>query len=154
MIHARNFANKVPGAQMVAVVDAVESAAKAAAEELGVSIWHTDYNEILSNDAIDAVLVVSPTNLHKDIVVKCANAKKHIFCEKPMGMNTQECDEMIEACKQNNVKLQIGFMRRHDSNFKEAKKLIEDGTIGDLVQIHSCTRTKQASPMDVRFEKV
>lgn len=140
MIHARNFANKVPGAQMVAVVDAVESAAKAAAEELGVSIWHTDYNEILSNDAIDAVLVVSPTNLHKDIVVKCANAKKHIFCEKPMGMNTQECDEMIEACKQNNVKLQIGFMRRHDSNFKEAKKLIEDGTIGDLVQIHSCTR--------------
>lgn len=140
MIHARNFMNKVPGAHMAAVVDVVEDAAKAAAQELGINTWYTDYRDILKNDDVDAVVVVSPTNLHKQIVIDCANAKKHIFCEKPMAMNTVECDEMIAACDKNNVKLQIGFMRRHDLSFKEAKRLLDEGAIGDLVQIHSCTR--------------
>ena len=140
MIHARNFMNKVPNAHMAAVVDVMEDAAKAAAAELGIPVWNTDYRKVLDNEDIHAVIVVSPTNLHKDIVIDCANAKKHIFCEKPMAINTQECDEMIEACEKNGVKLQIGFMRRHDSSFKEAKRLLEEGSIGDLVQIHSCTR--------------
>lgn len=140
MIHARNFMNKVPGAHMAAVIDVVEDAAKAAAQELGINTWYTDYRDILKNDDVDAVVVVSPTNLHKQIVIDCANAKKHIFCEKPMAMNTVECDEMIAACDKNNVKLQIGFMRRHDLSFKEAKRLLDEGAIGDLVQIHSCTR--------------
>ena len=99
MIHARNFMNKVPGARMAAVVDVVEDVAGAAAAELGIDKWYTDYRHILDDRDIDAVVVVSPTNLHRDIVVDCANAKKHIFCEKPMAMNTRECDEMIEACK-------------------------------------------------------
>jgi myo-inositol 2-dehydrogenase/D-chiro-inositol 1-dehydrogenase len=140
MIHGRNFMNKVPGAQIVAVVDAMEDAAKAAAHELGINKWYTDYKKILNDNTIDAVVIACPTNLHRDIVVDCANAKKHIFCEKPMAMNTQECDEMIEVCEKNNVKLQIGFMRRHDPSFKEAKRLLDNGAIGDLVQIHSCTR--------------
>ncbi len=140
MIHARNFMNKVPNAHMAAVVDVMEDAAKAAAAELGITVWNTDYRKVLDNDDIHAVIVVSPTNLHKDIVIDCANAKKHIFCEKPMAINAKECDEMIEACEKNGVKLQIGFMRRHDSSFKEAKRLLDEGSIGDLVQIHSCTR--------------
>lgn len=140
MIHGRNFMNKVAGAQITAVVDAVEEAAKAAADELSVDAWYTDYKQILDNDVIDAVIIACPTNLHRDIVVDCANAKKHIFCEKPMAMNTRECDEMIASCRKNNVKLQIGFMRRHDTGFKEAKRLLDSGAIGDLVQIHSCTR--------------
>lgn len=140
MIHARNFMNKVPGARMAAVVDVVEDAARAAADELGIDKWYTDYRQMLDDETVDAVIVVSPTNLHRDIVIDCANAKKHIFCEKPMAMNIRECDEMIEACEKNNVKLQIGFMRRHDMSFREAKRLLEEGAIGDLVQIHSCTR--------------
>lgn len=140
MIHARNFMNKVPGAHMAAVVDVVEDAAKSAAQELGINTWYTDYHDILKNDDVDAVVVVSPTNLHKQIVLDCANAKKHIFCEKPMAMNTLECDEMIAACDKNGVKLQIGFMRRHDLSFREAKRLLDEGAVGELVQIHSCTR--------------
>jgi len=140
MIHARNFKNRVPGAKMVAVADVVEEAAKSAASELGINAWYTDYRKALENDSVDAVIVVSPTDLHRDIVINCANAGKHVFCEKPMAMNTQECDEMIEACNKNGVKLQIGFMRRFDAGFIEAKKLLDSGAIGKLVQIHSCTR--------------
>ena len=140
MIHAKNFQNKVEGARMVAVVDVVVESAKEAAASLAIDTYYTDYHEALTNPAIDAVVVVSPTNLHKQIVIDCANAKKHVFCEKPMAMNTKECDEMVAACDANGVKLQIGFMRRFDESFQEAKRLIEEGAIGDLVLIRSNTR--------------
>ncbi len=140
MIHAKNFQNKVEGAHMAAVVDVVEQSAKDAALSLHIDTWYTDYRQALNNPEIDAVVVVSPTDLHKQIVIDCANAKKHIFCEKPMAMNTQECDEMVRACEENGVKLQIGFMRRFDESFQEAKRLVEEGAIGDLVLIRSNTR--------------
>ncbi len=140
MIHARNYKNKVPNARILAVVDAVEEAARTAAEELGITKYYTDYKMILEDGEIDAVVVVAPTDLHMQIVVDCANAGKHIFCEKPMAMNSAECDEMISVCKKNNVKLQLGFMRRFDASFREAKRLLDEGEIGELVQVHSCTR--------------
>lgn len=140
MIHARNYVNKVPGAHMEAVADYVEETAKSAAEELGVKKFYTDYREAVKDNAVDAVVVVSPTNLHKEIVIECANAGKHIFCEKPMAMNTEECRAMIEACRKNRVKLQIGFMRRFDSSYRDAKARLDAGEIGELVMIRSCTR--------------
>lgn len=140
MIHARNYKNKVENARMVACVDAVEAAAKAAAEEMGITKYYTDYHAILNDPEVDAVVVVAPTDLHKQIVVDCAAAGKHIFCEKPMAMTVEECDEMIAACQKHNVKLQIGFMRRFDASFREAKRLVDSGAIGEVVQIHSNTR--------------
>lgn len=140
MIHANNFKNKVPGAHMEAVVDYYEEVAKKAAEELGAPKYFTDYKDILNDDAVDAVVVVAPTNLHKDIVVDCAKAGKHVFCEKPMAMNSEECQAMIDACEEAGVILQIGFMRRHDESFKAAKEQVLSGAIGDLVMVRSCTR--------------
>ena len=140
MIHARNYKNKIENASIVALVDPVEAAVKAAAEELGATKCFTDYTQMLNDPDIDAVIVVAPTDLHKQIVVDCAAAGKHIFCEKPMAMTVEECDEMIEACDKYGVKLQVGFMRRFDASFREAKRLVAEGAIGELVQIHSNTR--------------
>ena len=140
MIHARNYKNKIENARMVAVVDSVEDAARAAAKELNIEKYYTDYKSILSDPEVDAVIVVAPTNLHKQIVLDCAAAGKHIFCEKPMAMTVEECDEMIAACEKHHVKLQVGFMRRFDVSFQEAKRLLDSGAIGDLVQLHSNTR--------------
>ena len=140
MIHARNYKNKIPGAAITAVVDTLPEAAQAAAKELQIRRRYTDYRQILGDDAVNAVIVVAPTDLHRDIVVDCANAGKHVFCEKPMAMTVEECDEMIAACRANGVKLQIGFMRRFDASFREAKRLVESGAIGDLVLIRSNTR--------------
>lgn len=140
MIHALNFYKKVPGARIVAVADVMEDAAKAAATECRADSWYTDYREMLQNPNVDAVVVVSPTDLHRQIVLDCANAKKHVLCEKPMAMNSSECQEMIDVCEKNGVKLQIGFMRRYDKSFQRAKQLLDSGAIGELVQIHSHTR--------------
>lgn len=140
MIHARNFAARVPNARMVAVQDVDENAAKAAAVELNAPHVYTDYRQALQNSEVDAVIVVTPTKFHRNIVVDAANAKKHIFCEKPMAMDVHECKEMIKAAEHNNVKLQIGFMRRFDKGFRRAKEIIAAGAIGDVVLVKSLTR--------------
>ena len=140
MIHARNMAGSVPGGEIYAACAPDISAAKAAAEELGIETYYQDYTEALSDEQIDAVIIACPTKYHREIAVAAANEGKHIFCEKPMAMNEEECDEMIKAAVDNGVKLQIGFMRRFDDSFREAKKMIEEGEIGDVVLVKSHTR--------------
>jgi myo-inositol 2-dehydrogenase/D-chiro-inositol 1-dehydrogenase/scyllo-inositol 2-dehydrogenase (NAD+) len=139
MIHGRNFSSRVPHAKMIAVSDVLEQSARAAAEELGISTWYTDYHEALGNKDIDAVIVVTPTKFHHDIVIEAANAKKHILCEKPMAMNKEECRRMIDAARENHIKLQIGFMRRFDANFRRAKEIVDSGAIGKVVTVKSLT---------------
>lgn len=140
MIHARNFGSRVPHARMVSVCDPSEEACRAAVQELGIEAYLTDYREALKDERIDAVVVVTPTAFHKDIVVAAARAGKHILCEKPMAMTGEECQEMINAARENHVKLQVGFMRRFDASFMRAKEILESGEIGDLVLVKSLTR--------------
>jgi myo-inositol 2-dehydrogenase/D-chiro-inositol 1-dehydrogenase/scyllo-inositol 2-dehydrogenase (NAD+) len=125
---------------MVAVSDVVEENARQAASELGISAFYTDWHELLNNSAVDAVIVVTPTKFHCEIVVEAAKAKKHILCEKPMAMNKEECLAMNEAAAANGINLQIGFMRRFDANFRRAKELIDSGAIGQVVTVKSMTR--------------
>jgi myo-inositol 2-dehydrogenase/D-chiro-inositol 1-dehydrogenase/scyllo-inositol 2-dehydrogenase (NAD+) len=140
MIHGRNFASRVPHARMTAVSDVSEECAKAAARELGVDAVYTDYREALKDSAVDAVIVVTPTKFHRDIVLEAAYAGKHILCEKPMAMNREECRDMIDAAEKGGVKLQIGFMRRFDAGFRRAKEMIDSGAIGEVVSVKSLTR--------------
>lgn len=140
MIHARNYASRVPDAKLSAICDPSADACKAAMDELDIDLYYTDYREALKNNEIDAVVVVTPTVYHREIVIAAAKAKKHILCEKPMAMDEQECDEMIKAANENGVKLQIGFMRRFDAGFIRAKEIIDAGEIGDVVLVKSLTR--------------
>jgi myo-inositol 2-dehydrogenase/D-chiro-inositol 1-dehydrogenase/scyllo-inositol 2-dehydrogenase (NAD+) len=153
MIHGRNFASRVPHAKMVAVSDTVEESARTAAGELGIDTWYTDYRQALENRAVDAVIVVTPTKFHHNIVTEAAKAGKHILCEKPMAMSREECQGMIDAAQENKVKLQIGFMRRFDANFRRAKEIVDSGEIGEVVSVKSLTRgpsTPQEWMYDIR----
>jgi len=140
MIHARNFFKRVSNAHMAAVSDINPQAARAAAEEFGLEKWYTDYREAVVQPGVDAVVIVSPTHLHCEIVEFCADQGKHIFCEKPMAITEEECTRMLAAVRRNRVMMQLGFMRRFDRSFEKAKELLDAGAIGRLVQIHSHTR--------------
>lgn len=140
MIHAINFAKNVPGAKLVAMVDPVADTLAKACAELGVKSGYASHEQALADPAVDAVVIVAPTKFHKDIVVQAADAGKHVLCEKPMAMNAEECDAMIAASEKNGVVLQIGFMRRFDSGFIRAKRIVESGEIGDVVMVRSNTR--------------
>ena len=110
-----------------------------ACQELDVKWSYGDYRNALDNSSIDAVIVATPTKLHRDIVVSAAQAGKHILCEKPMAMNPAQCAEMIRAAEGNHVKLQIGFMRRFDKGFQRAREAIRRGDIGEVVLVKSLT---------------
>jgi predicted dehydrogenase len=139
MIHARNFTKSVKNAKVGALSDSFPGNLEKNAKDLGITKTFSDYNELIKDESIDAIVIATPTMLHKDIAVKAANAGKHIFCEKPMAMNPEECEDMITAARHNKVNLQIGFMRRFDRSFIEAKQRILRGEIGDLVSVKSLT---------------
>lgn len=139
MIHARDYMGGVPGAALTALCDSMEQGLRAAAEETGISKTYSDWKDVMKDPEIDAVVVVTPTQFHHDIVIAAANAGKHVFCEKPMASTEKECDDMIEACRKNHVKLQLGFMRRFDKNFRKGKELLEQGAVGKPTLIKSNT---------------
>jgi myo-inositol 2-dehydrogenase/D-chiro-inositol 1-dehydrogenase/scyllo-inositol 2-dehydrogenase (NAD+) len=140
MIHAANFRKSVPYAKLAAFADPNREAAELAAGQLGVGRVYTDYRDALADESIHAVVVVTPTVYHREIVVAAAAAGKHVLCEKPMAMNEAECREMIAACERGGVKLQLAFMRRFDESFRDAKRQIEEGAVGDVVMVKSLTR--------------
>jgi len=140
MIHARNFAAGIEGARLVAMVDPVAEARAAALDELGIDKGYADYRQALADPAVQAVVVVTPTAFHRDIVIAAAAAGRHVLCEKPMAMTAEECTAMIAACDRARVKLQIGFMRRFHRDFVAAKEALDSGAIGKLVLVKSLTR--------------
>jgi myo-inositol 2-dehydrogenase/D-chiro-inositol 1-dehydrogenase/scyllo-inositol 2-dehydrogenase (NAD+) len=140
MIHARNFASGLEGARLVAMVDPIPAAREAALRELGIDKGYPDYRQALADRAVDAVVVVTPTAYHREIVVAAAEAGKNVLCEKPMAMTADECSAMIAACESAGVKLQIGFMRRYHPDFLAAKEALDSGAIGDPVLVKSLTR--------------
>jgi predicted dehydrogenase len=139
MIHARNFARGVSRARLAALVDAHAPTLEEARRELEVETGYADYREALEDPHVHAVVVVTPTALHRDVVIQAAHAGKHVLCEKPMAMDVAECDAMIRACKEAGVTLQVAFMRRYDESFCAAKERIDAGEIGDVVLVKSLT---------------
>lgn len=153
MVHGVNLANRIEESSLRAISDADEEKRSAAAERLGAPNAYADYRRLLDDREVQAVVVVTPTKLHCEIVVAAAEAGKHVFCEKPMALNADECRRMIRATRENNVKLQIGFMRRFARDFVEGKQRISDGEIGDVVLVKTLTHgpsTPQPWMYDVR----
>lgn len=88
--------------------------------------------DLLSSD-IDAIYVASPANMHHDQVVACARAKKHVLCEKPLGMTIEEAENMIKVCKEEGVILGTGFMMRFHTQHQAALKIIQGDRLGKCV---------------------
>jgi myo-inositol 2-dehydrogenase/D-chiro-inositol 1-dehydrogenase/scyllo-inositol 2-dehydrogenase (NAD+) len=137
MIHARNFASGVAGGWLVAVADASAEQLRAAAAELETAETLPSWEAALEHPEVDAVVIATPTDLHRQVAVAAARRGKHILCEKPMAMNPAECDAMIEAAAEHGVVLQIGFMRRYDPDFTEGKNRVDRGEIGSVVLVKS-----------------
>jgi len=121
--------------ELVAVMDINESKARWAQKMYKVKRIYTDLDEMLKDDEIEAVIVGSPHHLHREHVIKAAQAGKHILCEKPMGRTIEECDEMIKACRENKVIMMIAYMKRFDKSMRYARQLIQEGKLGKVVQI-------------------
>ncbi len=140
LVHAKNLQSRIPAAELVSLCDASPENLAAAGKALEISRSHRDYREALAQSGLDAVVVATPTFLHRDVCVAAAAAGKHIFLEKPMALTVEECGQINEAVARAGVRLQIGFMRRFDEGFQRAKRLLEGGQMGRLMLIKSTGR--------------
>lgn len=139
-VHALNLARRIPIAELVALVDIDLTLANRLSEKVGGVPCFKTLSEALKNVEIDAIFITTPTFTHYPLTIEAAEAGVHVFCEKPMALNLEEADKMISTARRNNVKLQIGFMRRFDPEIRKVKSLVTEGSIGRLVLIKSLTR--------------
>ncbi|MDZ7838541.1 MAG: Gfo/Idh/MocA family oxidoreductase [Actinomycetota bacterium] len=136
-VHA-NAIKKINNAKIAAVADKDPERAQKFATEFGAEPY-TDYGEILLNDQIDAVAICTPTFLHAEMVEKAANAKKSIFCEKPLALTNEDAQKMAEAIKENKVKSMVGHVLRFWPEYVRAKEILESRIVGEPLSI-SCER--------------
>lgn len=147
-VHAENLTFRVPSAKVLMVADVVEQAARSCAERLGIPQAVGDYRAILENRDVQAVAICSATDTHAQIVEEAAQAGKQIFCEKPIARDLAAIDRALAAVERAGVKLQIGFNRRFDSNYRRVRQAIEQGEIGQPQLLHIISRDPAPPPAE------
>jgi scyllo-inositol 2-dehydrogenase (NAD+) len=139
-VYARDLANRIPETRLVAVADTNAAAAKEIAAEWDVAAWYDSAAKMIDDPAVEAVVIVSPTHTHRDVVVQAAERRKPMFCEKPLALSLAECREMQAAVERSGTFFQMGFMRRFDPGYAAAKRQVDEGRIGRPVVFKSTSR--------------
>jgi myo-inositol 2-dehydrogenase/D-chiro-inositol 1-dehydrogenase len=134
------------------VADVQAEAARQCAADFDIPRVVDDYHAILADPAIEAIIICSSTDTHARVIEEAAAAGKHIFCEKPIALDLATIDQALKAVDAAGVKLQIGFNRRFDANFKHIRDLVAAGQLGQphLVRITS----RDPAPPPVSYIKV
>ena len=122
--HARNQAS-FPEIQVAVVCDPVIEAARRVSPLARAGGITDSAEEVFARSDIEAVVVCTPTSTHAEMIERAARSKKAVFCEKPVALDLQRTREALEVVKENGVPFQIGFQRRFDSGYAEAKRRIE-----------------------------
>ena len=127
----------------VALVSGDRAKALRVAEQYGIkptSIYdYQTYDQIADNPEVDVIYIVLPNALHAEYTMRGAKARKHILCEKPMATSTRECQQMIDACKENNRLLMIAYRIQYEPHNRAVRKMIETGELGKvkLIDAHN-----------------
>jgi myo-inositol 2-dehydrogenase/D-chiro-inositol 1-dehydrogenase len=138
--HAETLARRLRGAHLVAVADPAPGAAERLVGRLGTGRPCTDLAELWAAPDVEAVVIATPARTHADLVVAASRAGKGVFCEKPMAVTLPDADRAIDAARSAGVVLQVGFNRRFAADWRAARALLDDGTLGVPRLLRSLTR--------------
>lgn len=144
-IHASNLA-AMPGIELVAVSDPMPDAAASLAQAHGARV--DGIENIFADKSIDAVVIGSPTTTHSDLIGRAAQAGKHIFCEKPVDLSAERAQHCASLVATAGVACMIGFQRRFDPTFNEAKTRLDRGEIGNPEMLIITSRDPGAPPVE------
>jgi len=147
-IHIENLMHRISGSDVVAISDIFEEELSKVSDQFNIDFSTTDYQEILKQKSVDAVVICSPTDTHAQIIQDAAEAGKHIFCEKPIDLTLQKIRKTIEVVKKNKVKFQVGFNRRFDPNFKKVHDISRSGKIGQPHILKITSRDSSPPPAE------
>jgi predicted dehydrogenase len=129
-VYARDLAGRIPEARLAAVADPAGTVAEDVAAEFDVPRAYSDPLALIDDSGVDAIVIVTPTHIHREQVIAAATRRKPTFCEKPPALSLAEVAEMKAAIERSGMFFQMGFMRRFDVGYAAAKKHIAEGRIG------------------------
>lgn len=136
-MHAASYAHSLKdlaGAKLVAAADSDAQRLDLIKREFPfIPSFYSDYRTMLDEVPVDAVIITSANADHTEIAIECASRKKHILCEKPIATRVEDAQKIIQAARDNNVKLMTAFPVRFSPAVVEAKELIKQGQIGDII---------------------
>ncbi|MEE1799314.1 Gfo/Idh/MocA family protein [Streptomyces sp. NPDC101062] len=138
--HIRRLTQVITGTRVTAVFDIDTARAEEVAASVGARALATG-REVIDAPDVDAVVVTSWGPTHAEHVLGAIAAGKPVFCEKPLATEAEDCLKIIEAETAHGSRLvQVGFMRRYDAGYREMKKVIESGAIGEPLMVHCAHR--------------
>ena len=118
--------------EVVAIASRDAGRAGAAAEQLGIPRAHGSYEALLADDAVDAVYIPLPNQLHAEWTIAAARAGKHVLCEKPLALTSADAQEMVDVCAAEGVKFMEAFMYRLHPSWLRVRELLAEGRIGEV----------------------
>ena len=146
-MHAENLLSGLPNARLAAVADPYAANITEWADEVSLPKLTADAGDIIHDPEIDAVIICSPTDTHAEYIIECAEAGKHILCEKPISFDVERTREALQIVEKSHVKLQIGFNRRFDSNAQEIFQAVSSGRIGEPHIVRLTSRDPAPPPI-------
>jgi inositol 2-dehydrogenase len=139
-VYVRDLSSRIPETTVVAIADIDQGLARRIADEFGVPKAYGSAEDLIADRNVDAVVIVTPTHVHRENVIAAAESKKPTFCEKPPALSLAECAAMAAAVDKSGAFFQMGFMRRFDPGYAAAKEKIASGAIGRPVVFKSSSR--------------
>ena len=151
-LHIEHLAQNISEAELVSICSLDRSDMESLAAQFNVPKVTNDYNTLLTDPQIEAVLVASATDTHVEISQAAAEAGKHIFCEKPIAFDLEQIDETLAIVEKAGVKFQVGFNRRFDASFMRVREAVASGEIGEphIMRITS----RDPAPPPIEYVKV
>jgi myo-inositol 2-dehydrogenase/D-chiro-inositol 1-dehydrogenase len=145
-LHADNLLSRVDGARLKAITDPFLDEDWAASRN--IPLTGKDHRILLDDPEIDAILIGSPSAEHAPQMIECAEAGKHIFCEKPIALDPEIIRNALAEVDKSGVKLQVGFNRRFDPNFAAVQQQVVSGVLGDPHIIRITSRDPAPPPAE------
>eukprot|EP00178_Gracilaria_changii_P023293 TRINITY_DN705_c1_g1_i1.p1 TRINITY_DN705_c1_g1~~TRINITY_DN705_c1_g1_i1.p1 ORF type:complete len:407 (-),score=71.68 TRINITY_DN705_c1_g1_i1:603-1823(-) len=146
-VHADNITFRLRNANLVGVSSGSKVLAERCSLAHGCQPFY-DYQELIEDPSVDAVCICSASNQHTTQIIAAARAGKHIFCEKPIDTSLDVIDKALVEVRKAGVKLQVGFNRRFDQNYRRVRKAIENNEIGDPQILHIVSRDPAPPPIE------
>ena len=143
--------SKIVHAYAIASRDPVK--AERFARELHIPQHYGSYDSLIYDEAVDIVYLPLPNHLHAEWIRRCADAGKHVICEKPIALNAHEAEEALEYAKQKKICVMEGFMYKFHPQWARVKELIDAGEIGRLKLIEVFFGYMNENPDDIRNQK-
>ncbi|MCB2298575.1 Gfo/Idh/MocA family oxidoreductase [Clostridium tagluense] len=135
-IHASNLSKQIPGCTLVAACSIVPEELDFAVNSLGVTETYKTYEEMIESPNLNAVCIVSPSGFHCEQIRQAMNKNLHVFSEKPIGLDIEDIKETQKIIEAHPHQIfMLGFMRRYDESYKYAKKMVDDGELGELTVV-------------------